>query len=58
MRIFTARLDEAATRQAEDQGLFDELAAARRAQSINQSLARSLVDKVLAALQPAAGQSW
>jgi hypothetical protein len=57
MRIFTARLDEAATRQAEDQGLFDELAAARRAQSINQSLARSLVDKVLAALQPAAGQS-
>jgi hypothetical protein len=57
MRIFTARLDEAATRQAEDRGLFDELAAARRAQSINQSLARSLVDKVLAELRLPAGQS-
>jgi hypothetical protein len=57
LRIFTARLDEAATRQAEDRGLFDELAAARRAQSINQSLARSLVDKVLAELRLPAGQS-
>lgn len=48
MRIFTVDLDEAATRQAEDRGTFDELAAARRSQSVNQSLARSLVDKVLA----------
>jgi Kef-type K+ transport system membrane component KefB len=55
--IFTSRLDEAATRQADDRGAFDELAAARRAQSINQSLARSLVDKVLGDMRLSAAQS-
>jgi hypothetical protein len=55
--IFTSRLDEAATRQAGDRGAFDELAAARRAQSINQSLARSLVDKVLGEMRLSAAQS-
>ena len=47
MLIFTADLNEAATQQAEARGTFDDLATARRAQSVNQSLARSLVDKVL-----------
>ena len=47
MRVFTAGLDEAVTRQAELRGSFDDLATARRTQGVNQALASSLVDKVL-----------